>query len=286
MSPRYPAVELLGGIVSLAIFETIIMKLSPGMSVGRAGAIYLADLALCLGLISAAFIDAEHMLLPDSMMFGGTILGITTASFRDMGLVESIEGAAIGFVMIWFPLNFLYKGLRGRTGMGLGDAKLVMLAGAWFGWKGAVFTLFAGAFQGVIYVIICKALGIEMKLPEEVRKSLDELRDLAAKGDKDAIEELKADPLTEDVDDPFIIRWIQRTYRKLRNLPEPPPEPEEPELEGPPEKADFEAELEAQDSRIHLPFGPFLILACLELLLAHDWITSHLTLFFNGEILD
>ena len=237
---------------------------------------------LCLGLISAAFIDAEHMILPDSIMFGGTLLGITTASFREMSLVESIEGAAIGFVMIWFPLNFLYKGLRGRTGMGLGDAKLVMLAGAWFGWKGAVFTLFAGAFQGVIYVLVCLALRIEMKLPEEVRKSLDELRELAAKGDADAIAELEADPLTEE-GNAFIIEWILRMWRKLRGLPEPLPEPDEPELEGPPERHEIEAD---EGSRIHLPFGPFLIFACLELLLAHDWITSHLTLFFSGEILD
>src|SRR3954469_18365396 len=57
MSPRYPLVELIGGLLSLAVFEVIVRGLPGSVSVGRAAAIYGADFTLCLGLVAAAFID-------------------------------------------------------------------------------------------------------------------------------------------------------------------------------------------------------------------------------------
>ena len=114
----------------------------------RAGAIFLADFTLVLSLVAAAFIDAEHMYLPDPVTLGGTVLGLFTASLRGEGLRDAFTGAFVGFVMVWLPFIVVYPRLRGRQGMGLGDAKLTMLAGAWFGWPGAVFVLMAGAIQG------------------------------------------------------------------------------------------------------------------------------------------
>lgn len=148
MSPRYPLVELLGGMLSMAVLEAIVLKLPGSIEVTRAAAIYLADFALCLGLLAAAFIDAEHMFLPDSITIGGTVVGVVTATLRGLTLRESLVGTLVGFVVVWLPLTVVYKAIRGRTGMGLGDAKLVALAGAWFGWPGALFVLFAGAIQG------------------------------------------------------------------------------------------------------------------------------------------
>src|SRR4051794_37502038 len=84
MSPRYPLVELLGGALSLAILEVIILKMPGSTPAVRALAVYAADFALCMGLVAAAFIDAEHMFLPDSITIGGTIVGIATATLRDL----------------------------------------------------------------------------------------------------------------------------------------------------------------------------------------------------------
>lgn len=230
MSPRYPLVELMGGLLSLAVFEAMIAPLPGSTPLLHALAIYAADFALCLGLLAAAFIDVEHMILPDSITLGGLVLGVATATLRGLPLDASLLGAAIGFAIVWLPFIALYKNVLGRTGMGLGDAKLVALAGAWFGWPGALFALFAGAMQGTVYVAIASLLGIKHELPEAVRKDIEELKKAAAEGDEEAQRELAEDPLTEEGDD--------------------------------------------APARARIPFGPFIILACLEMLFFGDWIAE------------
>src|SRR4051794_1635052 len=101
MSPRYPLVELIGGALSFAILELVVLKMPGSSSAGRALAIYGADFALALGMVAAAFIDAEHMFIPDSISFGGIVIGIGTASFRDMTIQHAAIGAAVGFLVVW-----------------------------------------------------------------------------------------------------------------------------------------------------------------------------------------
>jgi leader peptidase (prepilin peptidase)/N-methyltransferase len=233
LSPRYPLVELLGGVLSWAIAEVLLRD--PSLSAARAAAIFGADFALCMGLLAAAFIDLDHMYLPDVITIGGTILGIGTASFRDLSYKDALIGAVIGFVIVWLPFVFLYKRLRGRAGMGLGDAKLIMLAGAWFGWPGALFVLFAGAFQGSIGAVIVHLVAGKIEEPEAVRADREELQKLAAEGDEEAKKALEEDPLGT--------------------------EPEEGLMKA------------------RLPFGPFLILACLEYLFFGEWIRARYLAF-------
>ncbi len=79
--------------------------------------------------------------------------------------------------------------------MGVGDAKLVMLAGAWFGWPGAAFALFGGAIQATVAAIVVLLTRGKIEEPEAVRADRDELQRAAAQGDAEAIEALKDDPL-------------------------------------------------------------------------------------------
>lgn len=270
MSPRYPIVELIGGVLSLAIFEVFVLGLPGSTSVGRAAAIYGADFAFCMGLVAAAFIDAEHMFLPDPITLGGIVLGVFTATLRGLPFTDSLLGAAAGFVGVWVPFIFLYKGLLGRTGMGLGDAKLLALAGAWFGWPGAVFTLFAGAVQGTLYTAITHVLGIEPKLPDAVLEEIAELEKAAAAGDEEAKKALAEDPLTEDENNPFIIRFFQRLLGLRRD------DEGGGEAGGDVASAEDQEPAPAVTPRARIPFGPFLILAMLELLFAGDWLKSRI----------
>jgi leader peptidase (prepilin peptidase) / N-methyltransferase len=195
VSPRYVAVEVLGGLVSLAIAEVAIRPLPADTTLVHAASIFLADLALALALIAAAFIDLSHMYLPDSITIGGTLFGLATPALRGLSWTDSLIGAAAGLLGVWLPFIVGYQALRGRAGMGLGDAKLVMLAGAWFGWPGAAFALFGGALQATVAAAIVLLVHGRIDEPEAVREDREELRRAADQGDAEAIEALKDDPL-------------------------------------------------------------------------------------------
>lgn len=198
---RYVLVELLGGALSWAILEALVLPLGPHTTLGHAAAVYLSYLALALGLVAAAFIDIEHMIVPDSVSLGGTILGLATFWLRDMSIVEALAGGAIGFLVVWLPFDVLYRRFRGKVGMGMGDAKLVMLAGAWFGWGGALLVLGAGAVQGTLIIMASLLLGGDLEEPEAVKREreeiLAELEQLSPEERAEVEEELALDPLAE-----------------------------------------------------------------------------------------
>lgn len=197
MSPRYPMVELLGGVLSLAVWEFLVRTLPASATWTDGAVVYFSGLTLVLGLLAAAFIDAEHMYLPDGITLGGAVLGLATASFRGLSYVDSLLGAAVGFAIVWLPFMVLYKRVRGRTGMGMGDAKLMALAGAWFGWAPTLFVLFGGAIQASLFAIALFLVRGKIDEPESVRADREELERAAAEGDEEARELLEDDPLGE-----------------------------------------------------------------------------------------
>jgi leader peptidase (prepilin peptidase)/N-methyltransferase len=202
ISPRYPVVELIGGALAFAIVESLLVRLPATTPAGRAVAIFLADLMFALALVAVAFIDLEHMYVPDAISIGGTVFGLATFSLRpDLGFFDALLGAAAGFGMVWVPFGLVYRWIRGRTGMGLGDAKLVMVAGAWFGWPGAVFSLLAAAVQGTIFAFVLLAVHGRIDEPEAVkeekRKVQTELEALGPAERVAAEAELAKDPLYE-----------------------------------------------------------------------------------------
>ena len=121
ISPRYPLVELIGGALSLAIVEVLVRPLPLETPWYRAGAVFLAyfTFAYFCRLVAAAFIDAEHMYLPDPITIGGTVLGVLTATLRGMSLRTSVTGAFVGFVMLWLPfISHLPASSAGGRGWG------------------------------------------------------------------------------------------------------------------------------------------------------------------------
>jgi len=198
ISPRYATVELLGGALALAVAELVLYEVPEQASVMYAAAVFVADFALAMGLLAAAFIDAAHMYLPDPITIGGTLIGLATSSLRDTTWQGGLAGAAAGFFVVWLPLVVGYKALRGRAGMGLGDAKLVMLAGAWFGWPGAAFALFAGALQATLAAIGLLLIRGKIEEPEAVREDRLVLQRAAAAGDAEAQRALDDDPLANE----------------------------------------------------------------------------------------
>jgi len=229
ISPRYLVVELIGGAIGLATLEVVFRTMPPETSLVRASAVFVADFGLALALVAAAFIDAEHMYLPDGITIGGAVVGVATATLRGDTLLHAVVGAAVGYVGVWLPFIVVYSRVRGVTGMGLGDAKLTMLAGAWFGWQGAGFVLCAAAVQGSLCALAIYLVAGKIEEPEAVRQDRAELKRAAESGDAEATAILAEDPLGEDP--PATGLGLAR-----------------------------------------FPFGPFLAIACLEILFAKPWI--------------
>ena len=203
ISPRYVVVEVIGGALGLALLHRVLLDAPPDTPLLRAAALFAAYLIFALALVAVAFIDLEHMYVPDAISIGGTLLGIATFSLRPgLAFQDVVVGALAGFVLVWLPFTVLYRWIRGRTGMGLGDAKLVMMAGAWFGWPGAVFALLAGAVQGTLVAVVLILWRGGIEEPESVRIEKEEtLRAVAALEPEErarAEAELAKDPLYED----------------------------------------------------------------------------------------
>jgi leader peptidase (prepilin peptidase)/N-methyltransferase len=151
-------------------------------------------------IVCASAIDLEHMILPNELTLGGAVLCVATSPLRSIGIMESALGAATGFVVAYVPF-WIYKRIRGRSGMGLGDAMFAVLAGAWFGPLGAVLVLFGGALLMPLATVVLRVLRVEYAVPASVIAEIAELRTRAESGDADAKAALEDDPMAADVAD-------------------------------------------------------------------------------------
>ncbi len=95
-----------------------------------------ASCVLGWALLALAAIDWRDLVLPDEATLPLIPAGIAVAYFVAPGLpVAHMSGAIAGFA-VFVLVRGAYRRLRGREGLGLGDAKLLAAAGAWVGWVG------------------------------------------------------------------------------------------------------------------------------------------------------
>ena len=66
--------------------------------------------------------------------------------------INSLLGGIFGYSIIGLII-LLYKKVRNKEGMGLGDAKLMAVVGFWFGWISIPFTIFISSVVALILVI-------------------------------------------------------------------------------------------------------------------------------------
>ena len=81
-----------------------------------------------------------------------------------LGLTSSLIGAAFGMLMVR-AIKFLFEIGMGRDALGLGDADLLMMAGAFLGWQVVLIGFFAGAFAGLLLKIPTMILETLSKRP-------------------------------------------------------------------------------------------------------------------------
>jgi leader peptidase (prepilin peptidase) / N-methyltransferase len=204
VSPRYPLVELLGGVLGCAVVWARIVP-DPALPLHIGFAHFALYFGLCAGLVAAAAIDLEHMILPDAITLGGTAIGLASAGIRpEVTYLSAAIAATAGFIIVWFPFIWLHAKWRGYAGMGLGDAKLLALAGAWFGGGGVLFVLFAGALQGTLLAMATLLSGRRLEEPAAVRAEREQFQDqlrTANPAEREELERiLELDPVLREPD--------------------------------------------------------------------------------------
>jgi leader peptidase (prepilin peptidase)/N-methyltransferase len=153
ISPRYPVIELLTGI----LFALALLTLTP---VKAAIACVFVSL-----LIILAGCDLNDMLVPDAPNFAlvgtGLLLSIIAPSLhgetqshieiinRIQSAKAALIGIAVGTALIWW-IRTIATAILKQEAMGEADIILCAGVGAFSGWQGALFCLFGGAIIGVL----------------------------------------------------------------------------------------------------------------------------------------
>lgn len=133
----YPGIEL--AAVAIALIAILVDD----------GGGVLLDCLLGWWLLALGWIDLRRWLLPDVLTLPLVLTGLAAAAAFDPGqLTQRALGAALGYSIL-LAVAVLYRRLRGREGLGRGDAKLLAASGAWVG---------AAALPQVILIAAVSAL--------------------------------------------------------------------------------------------------------------------------------
>jgi len=157
ISPRYPAVELVTGLLTLALackFEFSLALLGAAL--------------LTWALVALTMIDFDHQLLPDAITLPLLWLGLAlnvTGVF--VPLQDAVIGTMAGYLSLW-SVYWLFKLLTGKEGMGYGDFKLLAALGAWFGWQALPAIILLSSLVGAIIglgLMLVKRRGKDVPMP-------------------------------------------------------------------------------------------------------------------------
>jgi leader peptidase (prepilin peptidase)/N-methyltransferase len=99
------------------------------------GARLWADCLLGWTLLALAWIDWEHMVLPDLLTLPLILAGLGWTAANEPDATAGHAAGAVGAYLLFRLIASAYRALRRRDGLGTGDAKLLAAAGAWTGWE-------------------------------------------------------------------------------------------------------------------------------------------------------
>lgn len=155
ISKRYPLVELACGLLS----AYVAFHFGFGWQTA-------AMLVLTWGLLAMSLIDADHQLLPDSLVLPLLWLGLIVNNYSLFtDLQSALWGAVAGYLSLW-SVYWVFKLLTGKEGMGYGDFKLLAMLGAWGGWQILPLTILLSSLVGaVLGVIMLRLRNAETSTP-------------------------------------------------------------------------------------------------------------------------
>ncbi len=135
---HYPVVELLTGLLSMALF------IRYGLSYQ-----YILSFLFIISLVLISFIDLHHQIIPDILSIPGIFAGIAVSFIPGHVVwVDSLIGAAGGGGILYL-IALVFKKVTGRDGLGGGDVKLLAMIGAWMGWRALPFIVLLSSLSGI-----------------------------------------------------------------------------------------------------------------------------------------
>jgi leader peptidase (prepilin peptidase)/N-methyltransferase len=115
--------------------------------------------ALGWTLLALGWIDGEHMILPDVLTLPLAAMGlVATWCVEPDALVDHALAASLGY-LAFRALALGYRRLRGREGLGHGDAKLLAAAGAWAGLAALPIIVVGAAALGIGLALVLRLRG-------------------------------------------------------------------------------------------------------------------------------
>jgi leader peptidase (prepilin peptidase) / N-methyltransferase len=160
-SARYLMVELLAGMLS---FSTFMLSVYLPLAEGGAPGLVLWQLrfVLCLALLVIVFIDLDKWIIPDAIVLPmaaiGVLISVVDPSWLGVSWIAALGSAAGGWAL-FAGIRWLYLRTRGIEALGLGDAKLLAMVGAWMGPVGLAWCIGAGAVQGLLVAVPMTLMG-------------------------------------------------------------------------------------------------------------------------------
>jgi len=159
---RLPAVRRWTSIeVTTTIAAVVGVTASPVAAPNAQG---MAGAGLALIMIAIAVVDARRFIIPDDLNIAALALAFINATLVANGsVIEAVASAVLrggALALAFLGLRVIYRQLRKRDGLGLGDVKLAGVAGAWLGWQTMSIAVEIAAVSAlIVYLGRQRALG-------------------------------------------------------------------------------------------------------------------------------
>ena len=118
-------------------------------------------------LMLIAAIDYLWLVVPDELTLALIPAGVAVAYFGDEAIEGHVLGAAAGFIA-FAALASLYRWLRGRDGLGMGDAKLLGASGAWVSLVGLPSVVLLASVSALVGVFMASLAGRKLSSDDKV----------------------------------------------------------------------------------------------------------------------
>jgi len=113
-------------------------------------------------LLALAVIDERHLILPNPLVLVLAVAGLATGLAVDPRRLWAHLAAAAAGLAVLEAVGLAYRRLRGRDGLGRGDAKLFGAVGGWVGWEGLATVMLYAAAGGLLATLCRRCAGARL----------------------------------------------------------------------------------------------------------------------------